>query len=108
MNTNKGESQVVLDPFKIPPTLFQLNLLNGRVEINTAVAKIRDPLHQQAQATIRRLKLNAGPFRSLRLQYITEYVEARQLGTQQAIEQAQKRLKFQSPFIYQEILRQGW
>ncbi len=74
MNTNKHEFQDVLDPFTLPLNLFTLNLLSGRLIINPEVAPIGSSLHQQAMATLSRLKLNNGEYRDLRLTYLDQYL----------------------------------
>ncbi|KQP49192.1 hypothetical protein ASF44_00795 [Pseudorhodoferax sp. Leaf274] len=109
MNTNKDEFQDVLDPFLLPPELFILNLLSGRVQINHRVAPVGTPLHKQAQHTIGRdrLKLNAGPFRDLRLRFIDEYFANRQRPGPRALQEARDLLRLQSPFIWHEVTRQG-
>jgi len=108
MNTNKGEHEDVLDPFQLPARLFALNLLSGRVQINTAVAAVGTPLHREAQATLTRLKLNAGEYRELRLGYINEYLSECQQPGADAVLHARAALLLKSPFIYQEVMQQGW
>ena len=112
MNTNKGVHLDVLDPFTLPANLFALNLLSGRVSINPAVASHPSTLHSQATATIIRLKLNAGVYRNLRLQYINGYLQAcmNTQGTKskQRIQKARADLLRESPFIHHEVVRQGW
>lgn len=108
MNTNKHEFQDVLEPFLLPAHLFFLNLLSGRVQVNGQVAAVRTQLRSQAQDTIKRLKLNAGEFRDLRLKFVDEYLRHRQLANPEALDQARQHLRLQSPFIHQEVVRQGW
>jgi hypothetical protein len=108
MNTNKDDFQDVLDPFTLPAELFTLNLLNGRVSINRSVASPGSVLHQQAVDTLNRLKLNLGQFRSLRLEFIDEYLRQRQMSDPQALQLARAQLRARSPFIFQEVIRQGW
>jgi hypothetical protein len=108
MNTNKGEHQDVLDPFTLPPGLFKLNLVSGRVRIDDAVAPVASPLRIQAQATLKRLKLNGGEYRDLRLYYLDEYLRNRQLPGQNALQAARDQLLLQSPFVHSEVVRQGW
>lgn len=112
MNTNKGQHENVLDPFTLMPGLFTLNLLSGRVLINAEVAPVDSPLHAQAKATVKRLKLNAGEYRSLRLTYLDEYLNARQpkgrASIKASIKNARDALLIASPFIYHEVVRQGW
>lgn len=108
MNTNKHEFQDVLDPFLVPAVLFTLSLLSGRVQVNSKVAAVGTVLHIQAQDTIKRLKLNGGQFRELRLKFIDEYLGNLRMAGPQALPHALQLLSVQSPFIHQEVLRQGW
>lgn len=108
MNTNKGEHLDVLDPFTLPPGLFKLNLVSGRVQISNTLAPFELALQPQAIATLKRLKLNDGEYRDLRLHYIDEYLRNRQLPDPNALAVAQNQLLLQSPFIHHEVLRQGW
>ena len=112
MNTNKREHEDVLDPFTLQPGLFTLNLLSGRVLINAEVAPIGTPLHDHAKATLKRLKLNAGEYRELRLTYLDNYLNACQpkgrTSPRTSIKKARDALLIASPFIYQEVVRQGW
>jgi hypothetical protein len=108
MNTNKGEHEDVLDPFQLPDRLFILNLLSGRIQINAAVAAVGTPLHLKAQATLKRLKLNAGEYRELRLGYINEYLSECQQPGANAVTDARNALLLKSPFIYHEVVQQGW
>ena len=106
--TNKKEHMDVLDPFSLPPGLFTLNLLNGRVGIDVGVAPIDSTLHAQAVTTLQRLKLNDGEYRELRLGYIDDYLQQAHGQSPTTVLHARERLLMQSPFIHQEILRQGW
>ena len=108
MNTNKKEHMDVLDPFSLPPGLFTLNLLNGRVGIDVGVAPIDSTLHAQAVTTLQRLKLNDGEYRELRLGYIDDYLQQAHGQSPTTVLHARELLLMQSPFIHQEILRQGW
>lgn len=112
MNTNKWQHEDVLDPFTLQPGLFTLNLLSGRVLINAEVALVGSPLHDQARATLKRLKLNAGEYRELRLTYLDDYLKACQpkgrTSARTSIKKARNALLIASPFIYQEVVRQGW
>ncbi len=108
MNTNKGEADDVLDPIGLPHELFTLDLLSGRVQINKEVAAVGTHMHLNAQRTIKRLKLNAGPFRMLRLEYINMYLDSRQAQYPNALSAARDTLAIYSPFIHLEVVRQGW
>jgi len=108
MNTNKGEFQDVLDPFLIPAGLFHLNLLSGRIRVNLAVAPRSSPLNQQARATLKRLKLNSPVFCELRLKHLDGYLARCPSTELSGRQQAQEALLSASPFIGQEVIRQGW
>lgn len=108
MNTNKGEHRDVLDPFKLPPGLFRLDLVSGRVRIDDAVAPPGSTLRARAHDTLKRLKLNGGEYRELRLHYLDEYLRNRQLPRPNALQAARDQLLLQSPFIHNEVVRQGW
>jgi hypothetical protein len=57
MNQRKGNHGDVLDPFTLPEETFHLNLVDGGIFPNAALAT-RDPaLHRKAVATIARLRL---------------------------------------------------
>lgn len=108
MNTNKGEHLDVLDPFSLPPGLFKLSLVSGRVRISDTVAPVGSALRTQAIATLKRLKLNDGEYRDLRLHYIDEYLRSRLHPDPNAVSAARNQLLVQSPFIHHEVMRQGW
>jgi hypothetical protein len=108
MNTNKGEHQDVLDPFALSPGVFKLSLVSGRVRISDIVAPVGSPMRTQAMATLKRLKLNDGEYRDLRLRYIDEYLRNRLLPDPNALTAARNQLLLQSPFIHHEVMRQGW
>lgn len=107
MNTNKGEHSDVLDPFALPPGLFELSLVSGRVHVCDAVAPVGSALHRQAIATLGRLKLNDGEYRNLRLRHIDHYFKGCAIPHPDAVEAAREELRLASPFIYQEVMRQG-
>lgn len=113
MNTNKWDHQDVLDPFTLPLGLFELNLLSGKVRINTAVAPVGSLLHDQAWHTLKeRLKLNHGEYRELRLRILNKYLEARRPtgrgSAKRALAKARAALLLESPFVHHEVVRQGW
>ncbi|HSV69030.1 MAG TPA: hypothetical protein VLI72_02870 [Methylibium sp.] len=108
MNTNKGEHLDVLDPFALPPGLFKLSLVCGRVRVSDTVAPVGSALRTQAIGTLKRLKLNGGEYRDLRLHYIDEYLRNRQDPNPGAVSAARNQLLVQSPFIHHEVIRQGW
>ncbi len=108
MNTNKGEHLDVLDPFALPPGLFKLCLVSGRVHIGDGAAPQGSALRTQAQATLARLRLNDGEYRDLRIRIIDKFLQDRQLAGMGAMQRALDQLRMQSPFIHSEVLRQGW
>ena len=108
MNTNKGEHQDVLDPFTLPPNLFTLKILSARIRINTDIAPLGSRLHQEAQDTLERLKLNEGEYRAIRLHYLNKYLEACRPQTKSSVKRARATLLLESPFLHQEVVRQDW
>ena len=56
MNRNKNRFEDILDPFEIQPDTFILNLASGLIAANPALAPMDRAM---AQATIRRLRLDA-------------------------------------------------
>ncbi|MFT4125160.1 MAG: hypothetical protein QM662_02885 [Gordonia sp. (in: high G+C Gram-positive bacteria)] len=102
-NTNKREYRDVLDPFDIPERLFKLKLVNCTVQVDTAIAAPGEKLHADAVATIRRLDLNSRVFIGLRQKYLTDY-----LHSTDGRSAARARLRVNSPFIHDEVVRQNW
>lgn len=107
MNTNKGAHADVLDPFTLPSGLFTLNVASGRIRINLHLAPLGSVLHAGAKSTIRRLKLNAGIHRDLRLDHLNHYLATRAMGGAAAAG-ALAELAVAAPFIHAEALREGW
>lgn len=95
MNSRKGDSLEVLDPFQIPNGWFILELLFLQVLPNPALSEAR---RGQIQATIDRLRLNDKTCVRIRASYYNEY-----LGGQLSFPQLEK----WSPFVAMELKRQG-
>lgn len=95
MNRNKGNFEDILDPFQIRPDTFALNLVSGRIAANPAVSPTEKAL---AEATIRRLKLDAPETNRMRAEHYTLY----SLG-----EVSAAYLQRISPFVWYEAQRQG-
>jgi uncharacterized protein (TIGR02646 family) len=70
MNRNKGNFEDILDPFDIQPNTFTLNLASGRIAANLALPPVERTL---AEATIRRLKLDAPETNRMRAEHYTLY-----------------------------------
>lgn len=94
INNNKGNSQVVLDPFTIQPGWFVLDVATLWVNPEPTLA---EGLRDRIQRTIDILKLNDEPFVNVRFQVLKSYLEG---TTLQQIERTY-------PFIASEISRQG-
>ncbi|HRI72490.1 MAG TPA: hypothetical protein PK156_49985 [Polyangium sp.] len=95
MNTKKGESTDVLDPFEIADETFFINFVDGRIFPNP---KLSREMFEKAAATIRRLRLDSAECRKLRVDHFEDY---RVRGVPREC------LKRRSPFVYLEIVRQG-
>ena len=95
MNTRKGVSDQVLDPFEMEPDTFQLELCSGRIAPNP---EIPDELKARAQKTIDKLKLDSPGNRDMRTRRFGEYIEGHCSFAF---------LRKKSPFIFYEAQRQG-
>jgi len=95
MNARKRAFDDVLDPFTLPPDVFRLELVSGRIFINPAIT---GPLADAAKDTLERLKLDSPNNRSMRSRHYQNY-------TQSDISAAH--LCKMSPFVWQEAQRQG-
>lgn len=97
MNARKRAFDDVLDPFLLPTAenVFHLELVSGRIFVNPAIA---GPVANMAKATTDRLKLDNGINRSMRARHFSDYV-TNEIST--------NILRRDSPFVYQEVLRQG-
>ena len=95
INSRKNNFEDVLDPFKVKPNEFQLDLLTGGIFPNPALTAARK---KKVQATIDRLKLDDAECRELRLSYFNEYA---------AQEISSMYFKKRSPFVWLEAQRQG-
>lgn len=92
LNRNKGTKEV-LDPFKLLPETFHLNLLSGMISINPGVC--RDVA--KARETLVVLKLNSKVFAELRQKHWIRYLRNKDSIT----------LRELSPFVWYEAKRQG-
>ena len=97
MNARKRAFDDVLDPFTLPlhVGVFHLELLSGRIFVNPLVPQ---PLKNQANETITRLKLDNGVNRKMRARHFADYAGKHISKTV---------LQRDSPFVYAEVVRQG-
>ena len=70
MNRNKNRFEDILDPFEIQPDTFILNLASGLIAANPALAPMDRAM---AQATIRRLRLDAPETNRMRADHFAYY-----------------------------------
>lgn len=107
VNSKKGESCEVLDPFQLPEDAYLLQA-DGSIEANAAV--FTTPRQQeQAERTIDILGLNSPANCKARREYIRNFLESvsAQNTTPEVIACAKKALKSSSRFLYHEAQRQG-
>jgi uncharacterized protein (TIGR02646 family) len=96
MNARKRAFDDVLDPFALPPDVFHLELVTGRIYVNPGLTK--NQLVIDAQVTIKRLDLDSGINREIRARHFDEYLrQLRPAGL----------LARYSPFVWAELRRQG-
>lgn len=95
LNAKKRDFTDVLDPFTIAQDTFHINFSNGRILPNPAL-----PLDMlaKARATIRRLGLDSYECRQMRLGHFDSYQQG---------DWSLDYLARRSPFVWQEIVRQG-
>lgn len=94
-NRAKRDYDDVIDPFVLEPGTFLLNLASGAVSCATSVSPSDALL---VEATINRLKLNSPRLQKMRASHFTMYLRGH-CGLDY--------LARTSPFVYQELLRQG-
>ena len=95
MDRNKHRFDDILDPFEIQPETFTLNLTSGMITANPAL----DPAAKaRAQATIRRLKLDAPETNRMRAEHFSYYCRG---------DVTVAYLRRHSPFVWVEAQRQG-
>lgn len=95
MNRNKGRFDDILDPFEIQPDTFTLNLASGMIAANPALPTSD---RAKAQATIRRLKLDAPATNRMRAEHFDAYCRGDVTAAY---------LQRHSPFVWYEAQRQG-
>ncbi len=96
MNSRKGRSQDVLDPFQIQNGWFEIDFTTGRVKANQDIDL---QIQNQVKQTIKRLRLNDMRSKKQRIQFLDRWL-AKKINLEVVKEDA--------PFIYMEILRQGF
>lgn len=95
MNARKRAFDDVLDPFTLPPDVFHLELVSGRLFVNPAIT---GPLADEAKATLERLKLDSPNNQSMRARHYQDYAQS---------DISAAHLCKMSPFVWQEAQRQG-
>lgn len=95
MNTKKGRSDDVLDPFQVIDGWFHLNLLSLEVYPNPDAPP---DIIEKVQATIDRLGLNDSESRQGRQDYMDGY-DSKEIDL--------SHLRRYSPFVFREMQRQG-
>ena len=95
MNTRKGARTDILDPFRVQPGWFCLELVSGRIYPNPNLPPSR---RKKVQTTIERLGLDDTANRNLRADHYEGYLKGYYTS---------EHLKRQSPFVYEEARRQG-
>ena len=101
MNRRKGTRRDVLDPFRVPARLFQLELSTGRIVVNPASS---DERQRAAHDTILALALDSREWRRHRRSAWEDYLKFRHSRDLQAWFAANA-AKF--PFVFAEARRQG-
>ena len=95
MNARKGARTDILDPFRVQPGWFCLELVSGRIYPNPNLLPSR---REKVQTTIERLGLDDTVNRNLRADHYEGYLKG---------DYTSEHLKRQSPFVYEEARRQG-
>lgn len=95
-NRDKGSYENILDPFTIKADTFILNLLDGDIQPNSTLSEEQK---QQCKYTIKCLGLDDPCVNQMRCNHITEYLRGNVSADY---------LKQTSPFVYAELLRQGF
>lgn len=95
-NRNKNAFDDVLDPFDLAAHTFIINFASGAISPNSAL--LDEQQQATAQATIDRLRLDAPDNRRMRAQHYTDYLKD---------DCSLNYLLSHSPFVHQEIMRQG-
>jgi hypothetical protein len=101
MNSRKRDYATVLDPFKLKPNTFWLELVTGRIYPNPNLSA---PDQARACQTIDRLQLDDATCREMRARRYDDYIAARGASRNAALE---AQLKRYCPFIWSEAGRQG-
>lgn len=95
LNRDKSNSEDILDPIKLKPETFILNLASGKIRPNPSLTA-KD--FSNALKTIKELKLNTPTKNLMRARHYGHYISQ---------EWSLDYLKRYSPFIYTEVVRQN-
>lgn len=94
LNRKKGDKEGILDPFKLDPETFILNLSNGHIRPNPALGSDKYDL---AMETIRQLELDSEYHNRMRARHFSEYLSYKH----------EEYFQKNSPFVWYEAKRQG-
>ncbi len=94
LNRKKGDTEGILDPFTLEPETFILNLSNGHIRPNPALASDKYDL---AMETIRQLELDSEEHNRMRARHFSEYLRYKH----------EEYFQKNSPFVWYEAKRQG-
>lgn len=97
-NRQKNRFDDVLDPFELEGNTFEMNLVSGEIA-PSARLELDAPLRVQAEDTIRRLDLNAEETKAMRAGHVSDFL---------ANDVSADYLRRHSPFVWCELVRQGW
>ena len=97
-NRQKHRFDDVLDPFELAANTFELNPVNGEISPAARLTET-DPVRGLAQATIQRLALNAEETKAMRAAHVSDHMAGHVSAAH---------LRRHSPFVWQELDRQGW
>lgn len=95
MNARKRAFDDVLDPFVMPADVFRLELVSGRIFVNSSIT---GQLLLDAIATIDRLRLDSSSHREIRARHYQQYIQN---------DISSNHLRKMSPFVWHEANRQG-
>ncbi len=95
MNSKKHAYDDVLDPVGLPPHTFFIDFATGRIEPNPALSPGNAIA---AEKTIARLELDSHDCNNMRAMHFLRYKKG---------DWSLAFLRKESPFVYEEIMRQG-
>lgn len=91
----KKHLKQVLDPFEVEKDSFFINFVDGEISVSDEKSESYQEL---CEKTIVALNLNSSALKSMRIKHFSNYINK---------EVSLQYLKTHSPFVYNEIIRQG-